>query len=346
LIRAKRGGALFWGAPIIGHFKKLFWEERAMLNKKLVLGSLAGATLLVGAALMVPATADAGLMTGVCSKCHTMHNSQGGKTMFVDALHTINSGMPAYNQLLAYDGCVGCHARTSNDATGRAATDPTAPQVGPLASANVNAGGYFGAVTDANQHNITDAVVSTPGVTDATLGTVAPGGTDVGAMTCTSCHGDAQGGHHTYAPVDSTRTGGADDGYRMLTGIEGQGDINYATASAAGANVYNASSLNGFCAGCHGGFHTLANQGGPTGAWVRHPTDVKADTFGVNYDGTASNVIPTGAGDNFVMCVSCHNAHGSSQADLLRFTYNATDGVNYAGDANTDIGCETCHGPK
>jgi hypothetical protein len=349
-VDAERTGKFCWGARFRA-FKKCFEEEREMLNKKLVLGSLAGASLLVGAALLLPGTAAAGLMTGVCSGCHTMHNSQDGAIMFDDGGAKI-LGDAAFGQLLAFDGCTGCHAREANAADGRAASNPKSPQVGAAASATINAGGYFdNASADNMMHNVA-------GITGAegTLAT-SPGGTHVSAaFTCTNCHADAQGGHHTYGAVDAARTGGAADSYRMLrstgvtpAGVVGTGDINYGNVSVSTQlNTYDSATMNAFCADCHGSFHGPAAQGGGTGLWVRHPTDVDATTYvtagvvGASYAGN-TQTIPSDAAD-MVMCISCHRPHGSGVADLLRFTYDAT--TNAAGDTKTSIGCETCHGTK
>ncbi|RLD93461.1 MAG: hypothetical protein DRI93_05285, partial [Aquificota bacterium] len=46
-------------------------------------------------------------VTGVCSNCHTMHNSQGGSAVN-------NSGPYEY---LLNDTCVGCHSNSSGNAT-------------------------------------------------------------------------------------------------------------------------------------------------------------------------------------------------------------------------------------
>ncbi|NOZ24837.1 MAG: hypothetical protein GXO94_01935, partial [Nitrospirae bacterium] len=46
-------------------------------------------------------------VAGVCSNCHTMHNSQGGVPMNYD-----NSATP--NQRLLRGDCVGCHAQNTS----------------------------------------------------------------------------------------------------------------------------------------------------------------------------------------------------------------------------------------
>jgi hypothetical protein len=339
----------FWGARF-GHFKNCFMEEREMLNKKLVLGSLAGATLLVGAMIMLPATASAGLMSGTCVDCHTMHDSVDG---------TAQGDLTGpKNQLLKWNGCVGCHATgTANDGSGRSTVAPKAPQVND-ATTNMAAGGYFvGATTlpNPNGHDVADM--------DYTMGVYAtanaPGGSFVLATTsfnCTDCHGEAVGGHHKYAAATSARTGVAGSSYRMLradTSNNGTMSANYVANTRTDGNYvpnadYDAASTDLFCADCHGGFHGLTNTdsvGDGSGAWIRHPTGVETSTYGDSYTGAAA--MPTGndtgvGNESLVMCLSCHAAHSTANADMLRFNYTTM----LAGDGTNNGGCETCHGSK
>ncbi|MDA3786250.1 MAG: hypothetical protein PF568_05105, partial [Deltaproteobacteria bacterium] len=48
------------------------------------------------------------------------------------------------------------------------------------------------------------------------------------------------------------------------------------------------------------------------------------------------------AGDAIVTCISCHRAHGSTNADMLRWNYE--DMAAHAGDNST--GCFACHTTK
>lgn len=124
------------------------------------------------------------------------------------------------------------------------------------------------------------------------------------------------------------------------------------------------------CAQCHGYFHSADNavdtaQGGITngtfGNWVRHPTDFDmADTDAGSeykaYGPTYSVVAPVGSenvgtvlstvnvdagGQAIVTCISCHRAHGTNYADLLRWDYSAME----AGQGGT-TGCFECHTTK
>jgi hypothetical protein len=343
--------AFFFGEPDSGVFKNCFTEERVMLNKKLVLGSLAGATLLLGAIVMAPTTAEAvGLMKGVCVNCHTMHSSQGGVT---------NTPLA---QLLAYNGCVGCHAIAGADndtGTGKPTAAPNAPQVdAPALLADMLSGGYFSAVSADGDNNHTvgaatggaaTALANAPG-----SGTTFAAGANGVDFDCTDCHGEAQGGHHSYTAAGSFKAGTAStNSYRMLRADknnDGTSDGVRVTSGSVpsavwGVNdgyantMYLAVDMNAFCADCHTDFHTLANtQSG--GEWIRHPTDVNSMTYGVGF--TSDATVPVGETDNHVMCISCHRAHGSDDADLLRFSYSD----NVAGAGGASIGCESCHGAK
>jgi len=142
-----------------------------------------------------------------------------------------------------------------------------------------------------------------------------------------------------------------------------------------------AGSVSNLCASCHGTFHNGAGNVGATGfnsPWVRHPTDFDmAEATGTEYayynggDGVnaapystaapvASTIVNAGASTlaplgtvnvtavtadatAIVTCLSCHRAHGSANADLLRWDYTTMDA--HAG-TNTNTGCFICHTTK
>jgi predicted CXXCH cytochrome family protein len=316
-----------------------------MLNKKLVLGGL------VAGSFLLPLVADAGVVTGPCVNCHTMHAMQNG----------VSLGGPNA-QLLLGTGCTTCHAHAgvNGAATGIASTGIPAPQV-DNELVNYNAAGSFStaANSDALQHNL--AVVSAA-IPDGDLANTPPGGVAAAQIICQSCHG-GNGGHHGTLSKTAARTGASSTNtYRQLyngaTGVAViSGDANY-NVGDTGTLVYNTAgadttTINGLCATCHTNFHTLANQQ-VLGAWVRHPTDVTLTSAGAAYTAAyAASVntpaelvqIPLGndaVNNDEVMCVSCHRAHGSAQPDLLRFVYSDSQ----AGDTTADFGCESCHGAK
>lgn len=292
------------------------------MKKNVIIGSL------VAGAFLLPAIASAGVVTGRCDKCHTMHASQDGVSTARNAT------------LLKGAGCVGCHAlQTSNNTTGVGGAF-NAPQV--IATTNTLSGGYFTTTGD-DQHNVAPYAAA-----DSQLGDVAPGGVDLGAqLTCVDCH-TGSGSHH-----------GTSGPYRMLSGVSGTGAGDYGVAGRSG-NTYDSPGINGLCASCHPNFHTAAEQG-VYGAWDRHPTDIRladADTYwtgqaagtrnyAVDYAaaiGThnADDVTPlgtVGANSDYLMCLTCHVAHGSGERDMLAWSY----GTVAAGGGTRDGGCENCH---
>ncbi|NTV13679.1 MAG: hypothetical protein HGA96_07100 [Desulfobulbaceae bacterium] len=321
------------------------------------LGNLGVLAAVSGVLLLAPVVAMGHNAVGPCADCHVMHNSQNGAA--------VNTSGPQ-NNLLRFN-CIGCHAFGTNDpATGRSATFILAPQVGPLVgtAGAQDSGGYFsaGGVGEYGRtHNVADLFLPATGADTLIVGTTAPGGTfalndGFGAplLRCESCH-DRTIGH---APADSVRAGDATSSYRMLHRpgapglyVSGTGDKNFEVGAATEKNIYNAISMNRFCADCHGTFHGWSgnswagtdSNGNGVGPWIRHPTDITTNSYGANYNG-GDKVVPVGdaGGTNQVMCISCHRPHGNANADMLRFGYGGSE--NVAGGATASVGCETCHG--
>ncbi len=134
------------------------------------------------------------------------------------------------------------------------------------------------------------------------------------------------------------------------------------------------------CCECHGVFHAAADTAYAS-PWIRHPTDFDlSDATGTEYavynggDGTSdnpyspvapvaadmtgvdgstaagtmvvSNILSAPAGLTgkvaIVTCISCHRAHGSEYADLLRWDYDNISAASGAGN----VGCFICHTTK
>ena len=320
---------------------------------------------------LVSVSANAAI-TGHCSDCHTMHNSQDGAP--------VDGAGP--NDNLTKFSCVGCHS-------GAVAAAPNV--FGQLAAART-AGGTFNsnivdsAATDYHKvHNVRDISWSNDEVELLNITPGAEGGgftEPVGAaeLTCAGalgCHGQASGGfkgfHHNGYP-NAYRFLRFNDGAGGYTDIQGKGspDRELGGATAANHNVYYAllndsvatrDSISSLCSLCHGVFHgaTDTSSTSPgTSPWKRHPTDVAIPTawdaigagvtidynvtpFGFNgADYTAmtpSTAYSATLSDNpRVICVSCHRAHGSDNNDLLRFDYA---GQSAGGGGTT--GCLACH---
>jgi len=120
--------------------------------------------------------------------------------------------------------------------------------------------------------------------------------------------------------------------------------------------------ISGFCATCHENFHVLSagappgwGIGGSTSPFIRHPTDVILPASGEYTAYTTyiveapvarttvqssmrNDVVP---GTDVVMCLSCHSAHATPYADLLRWDYSTM----VAGGGGSG-GCFTCHTQK
>jgi len=125
-------------------------------------------------------------------------------------------------------------------------------------------------------------------------------------------------------------------------------------------------SMSGFCSSCHGYFHSSGGgdytDNGVSGAFLRHPSDYVIPTGGdyghyTSYDPTApvarDTVVATATGtvtpgDDMVMCLSCHVAHGSANDYLLRFDYAQMTAGNYSDEPTAQLegGCLACHASK
>lgn len=294
------------------------------MKKNVIIGSL------VAGAFLLPALAGAGVVTGRCDKCHTMHASQDGNTSTPNA------------NLLRGNGCLACHAE-SGATNGAAGTGGTynAPQVHD--SATQLSGGYFTAGSFDGQHNVA-GFANEDAAFGAGSGWDIPGNTAVmtGQIICQDCHEIA--GHHATPTT-----------YRMLgwnsgaNTVAGTGDGNYGVAGRSG-NTYDATTMNGLCGSCHGDFHGTGSGDanlGSYGGWLRHPVNITltdADTnttrgyvadYGV---AGATDQTPTGVGQT-VMCLSCHRAHGSAYADIIEWDQSTV----LAGGNTRNTGCENCH---
>ncbi len=312
--------------------------------------------------VMMYGMADA--ISGVCSSCHTMHDSQDGAAVATSGPNGL---------LLKSSGCLGCH-------TGAGIAG--APIVDKNTMTDVAAGGTFNdtiATDDSMRHDVADIV----GITETALvanGTPGNGGDSVitvapNALTCagaTGCHGNNTAGMDSNAGIRGSHHA-TNATYRFLwigtdmtTPVLGEGEGTWEQTSASNTkhNVYSAHATQGIsslCNKCHGEFHGTTETTATTGSpWKRHPTDYKlfggagtaqwatgsvtldykypVGLVSIGANTTTTDYYGTPSAEAAVICLSCHRAHGSDQADLLRFDY--TDMV--AGDGAT-TGCLGCH---
>ncbi len=352
---------------------------------------------------MMPAAAWS--VSGSCTGCHTMHNSQGGNPVGV-----LGASGP-YNNLVI-NGCIGCHTGTNTQGSANLTTSSDAPYVLDTVvptAVNTLAGGNFYWVadaygnTDSKGHNVVgisgqDAIgLDPPGwSTNAAFqfnGARAAGVAWVSQLTCdgvNGCHGDVtngiSGSHHNNINGGSmlaTTSGNQGQGnhFRFLQGIKGYENVDFeydaiTVPGTTGHNKYKGEirvtdavtahdTMTYFCSSCHGEFHAnnggggagLSSGGSMASPWVRHPVDIKLPasapyTGYADYDVTvpmayADTTTAPAANDiqasGIITCLTCHVAHGSTYADLLRWDYSSyvvNDGVN------TGEGCFKCHADK
>ena len=245
---------------------------------------------------------------GMCGNCHTMHNSQNGNHMMLNAAldgeegGDHGGGYPA----LTRGTCVGCH--TGSNTPG--ATTPYVFDVGAVTyGTDTLAGGNFKwAVTDdAKGHNVSGI----PGMTaDVALAAGAPGGPGGGMCGTDSCHTTLynptnysntatldtgcegchlEPKHHAPQQAAGAVAGEANGYFRFLSGHspgEGVHGIEAAdrelNSNASNHNEYLGSTtsttntMTGYCVGCHGDFHNQKDND----KWIRHPSDAIIPTTG------------------------------------------------------------------
>jgi len=262
-------------------------------------------SLVLFSAAFIYATADA--VTGQCSNCHTMHNSQDG-----------TSADATPNETLLKSSCIACHTTAT---TGQTNPNTNAPAVyhttnpGGQGALKTNAGGDFYWVvndSDSKGHNVeglaaADSVLSEPPGFDAaaTSGKTFDGKSiAVGTtwsnqqVTCAGtygCHGTrdsaepltaVKGAHHGNTGGTATQASApttVGNSYRFLAGIKGleNADWNWNESAAShneyygkddNANYADTATMSFLCAECHGQFHK--DIGRPSSPWTRHPTDI------------------------------------------------------------------------
>lgn len=326
---------------------------------------------------LVCGTASAAV-SGKCSNCHTMHNSQQGLNETKDFNGQLTSTAQGH---LTKSSCLGCHngVITGSGAPNIFGTYPTGSTAGgSFANSNFSVDSHGHNVKDLNDASVLTVGLETDNTT-ATPGNGGDSGLTVGLqeLTCAGtkgCHGD-----HTKAGSDAGIRGfhhGSKDGYRYLQASDGtpivskgSDDWELGGADASNHNVYSAGTTNdtisALCNACHGEFHGSTETKDSLGTtWVRHPTeellpadwnetgnevniDYNANPFAFQPTEYASmttstdySTIAFGTLKPAVACVSCHRAHATDQPDILRFSYTSQD----AGSGSTSsTGCLGCH---
>jgi hypothetical protein len=281
----------------------------------------------------------------ICSNCHTMFNSQDADS--------------------AIDSCIYCH--TTESAVGPRIDSPTMLSAGSFNDAFVT--------SENNTHNVQDLTGFKASEPDHKLGNKAPGGIELPEqLKCAGtygCHGNHDDKKTSSEGIHGAHHSGG-KGYKFLEIAEdNSGDSipvdGYASPDyeAGGANESNhniyvsgPTGISTFCNNCHDDFHGTVTTGSDTkDVWTRHPTDIEVSSlgnlekiavdyyntpFGFTLDGISDMELTTATAytvkDAKVVCLSCHRAHASQYADILRFDYQA----QVAGSGNT-TGCLACH---
>ena len=209
-----------------------------------------------------------------------------------------------------------------------------------------------------------------PGYADLTIGLPLDGEgvewteqlTCAGGFGCHGTHSEAGTALTQAEAIKGMHHSDVGSGYRMLVGIDGTEDPDYTISGnryAANETADQTSSISYLCSECHGDYHTAANTNelpdGTGSSWIRHPTDYKMVANTALQDGYetyngSDPQVPVGtlngadpvAGSNFVICLSCHFAHGGDQPDLLRWDYSDMT----AGTGTNATGCFRCHTTK
>jgi predicted CXXCH cytochrome family protein len=328
--------------------------------------------------LLVYGYADA--ITGVCSNCHTMHDSQDGQA--------VTTGGP-YEQLLVSD-CVGCHTA----ATGKTSTFG-APAVLHTTAPAGQGGGYtlaggdfywvatgYGA-TDSKGHNV-EGIASF----DATIGNEPPGWDQAATtgltfdgktlevtgglgwtgkqLTCAGtfgCHGTRdeegmggiKGAHHGNTGETSTQASAPStvgDSYRFLAAIKGleNADWNWNETASTHNEYYGENNTADRSAGANYGSKDTISFLCAECHGVFHATIDADSTSGSPWIRHPTDIVLPSSGEYALYNTSDGLTVGSYslEAPVARPTVPATSSFTVTpGDSSTDTGaivmCLSCH---
>jgi len=313
-------------------------------------------------------------MGGMCNECHTMHNSENGSPVATDLEG--NPVQTPYPSLLI-SSCLGCHTSPGNSTIVDMGSWEIPAVNNLIEPVNSLAGGnfYYVEEEDSRGHNISQA--NPDGLLSAPPGGAFPEGGDYeGQLRCAGTHGchGYNGGHGEAAKDDEAKALGkahhgaivnspVAESYRYLYGIKGKEDPDWERDNSntshneykGSTNPASVDTMSSFCSECHGNFHGTSGAG-TSSPWIRHPTDKVLPVQPAEYAGYTvysmvaplarpdpDNVAFTNAvtpGQDIIMCLSCHRAHGSPYYKSLRWNYKSSD------LATSLSGCSVCHTGK
>lgn len=287
------------------------------MNASLGTRSILSVFISLGLACSLPTVAMGAKVSGICSKCHTMHNSFENAEVVTDSFGA-DTG-PQEVLLNKAGSCMGCHSGKTDVPANMEApfvfalNDADAIYQGVTGVAGTTlAGGNFRFAligTDAadkmhHGHNVVSQTAM--GLPEDTQVTVSPGSGGINAsdLSCAGtngCHGDKSKlgdfagirGFHHGGDVNKT-------GYRYLRSPDGSQEILGLpdadwefTYASDDHNVYYGQdgvaaptqTISALCGRCHGDFHGSVNTNSAS-PWIRHPTDFDlARAAGTEYAG-------------------------------------------------------------
>ena len=258
-------------------------------------------------------------VTGVCSNCHTMHNSQGGSHMIINTTIDGESSGPEGGGYpsLTRGSCVGCHTGHNVVGSFPFVYDTDAVTYGT----DTLAGGNFKWVVtdDAKGHNVlgipdmtADGVLAAaPGkpaggcanTCHTSLFNASTGGGPSMETGCDGCHLEPK--HHAPQQADGTPALEANGYFRFLAGhngapttgdgVEGIEEVDWELNAAAGVHNEYLGDVGSHLENLTGGFAELDNtmtayctgchgnfhvQEDGSANWIRHPSDAVLPTDG------------------------------------------------------------------
>lgn len=217
----------------------------------------------------------------------------------------------------------------------------------------------------------TSANNGVPGLGSANMNLLVSGSDDPAVLTCAGaygCHGKVTDAGLTNSDTGIRGFHHGSTAYRYLNiatsglAVAGDGDPNWEQlGTGSSRNIYSASTtvgINKLCANCHPDFHGNPNKGTVSNtsdgsSWIRHPTDNLLNVLSNvtrDYDNNPFAFVDISAltpGGGYtastdgaaVACISCHRAHGTPYADILRWDYDKQN----AGKGGISAGCLGCH---
>ena len=314
------------------------------------------------------------IIKGVCSDCHTMHNSQDGAVM------ADFDGETGPNPALTRGSCYGCHAQAEGQALVSVGT-ASIPQVMHTEGIDL-AGGNFAYITGAKGSGASDAkghnISSLTGIDDTI--SALPGGirqsfhedfiVNTSNLTCAGtngCHGyryaaaslpdGISGAHHNNVDGKLETADKHSNSYRFLTGVTGLEDADWQyTVGSTDHNEYSARTtpitLGCGTNSCHGGAVGIKPPDGTISQYCatchgNFHTLTYGSSDGVGVDATSPFIrhptdfaLPNDGEYGAVTAYSLIAPVGRTGAlpDTPGSTANSTDG-----DAVTCLSCHVAH---